>query len=649
MSKAAALLSAITDGLTPAYLVNPVLSGGTATNLTLVGAIGVVSGGASRILDITDASKRTAFDMTALTTGTTRTLIIPASDDTLVGLATTDSLTNKTLVAPVISTGLTASGSAANTFAASTGTFITSTGANSLSGAVTVTAATTPSLTTASGKTNSGFVSILGKTSGGMKLLPTDASGNLLIVTNAAVASADRTLTLPDPGGADSVTYNTLASSLASKTLVTPIMSTGLTATGSTDYDFSGASGAFLTSTGAVTLNGAVSVNAAVTPSITLQNGKTNTGFLTIKGKTSGGVKLIPADAMGNTLTVSVAAIATADRTLTLPDPGGADSLALVALAQTFTNKTLTTPTLTTPVIATGLSASGSAANTFAGSTGTFLTSSGANTLSGTTTVAANKNLLCAAGTTALDMSLGTGIFSSPTGANTLGGAVTVNAATTPSITLAAGSTNSGFLLVNGKTSGGLKLATTDASGFTLTVTNAAIGTADRTLTLPDPTGSDSVAYLALAQTFTNKTLTAPVLSGTLTGTYTLGGTPTFTSPTINTPTIVGGTSSSVRAITTITGDATATIATGVVALTKGSAAAIILAAPSSGQAGTEMTFVAGSVFAHVITATGLIDDGVTGGSKNTATLGAFIGACVTFVAYNLKWVVKSKTVCTIA
>ncbi len=38
----------------------------------------------------------------------------------------------------------------------------------------------------------------------------------------------------------------------------------------------------------------------------------------------------------------------------------------------------------------------------------------------------------------------------------------------------------------------------------------------------------DTFALLAATQTLTSKTLTAPVLSGTLTGTYTIGGTPTF-------------------------------------------------------------------------------------------------------------------------
>lgn len=41
----------------------------------------------------------------------------------------------------------------------------------------------------------------------------------------------------------------------------------------------------------------------------------------------------------------------------------------------------------------------------------------------------------------------------------------------------------------------------------TLTITSPEPATSSRTITLPDPGGSDSVAYLALAQTFTNKTI----------------------------------------------------------------------------------------------------------------------------------------------
>lgn len=47
-------------------------------------------------------------------------------------------------------------------------------------------------------------------------------------------------------------------------------------------------------------------------------------------------------------------------------------------------------------------------------------------------------------------------------------------------------------------------------------------------------TSNYSVVNTSQAQTISNKTLSAPVLSGTVTGTYTLGGTPTISSPTIS-------------------------------------------------------------------------------------------------------------------
>jgi hypothetical protein len=82
------------------------------------------------------------------------------------------------------------------------------------------------------------------------------------------------------------------------------------------------------------------------------------------------------------------------------------------------------------------------------------------------------------------------------------------------------------------------------------------------------------------------------------------------------------------------------TIGSGTVVFTKAGVLAATLAAPTAGQAGTRMTFISGTANAHTITATGLIDDGVTGGSKNLATFEAFVGASITLEAYNLKWVV---------
>jgi len=63
---------------------------------------------------------------------------------------------------------------------------------------------------------------------------------------------------------------------------------------------------------------------------------------------------------------------------------------------------------------------------------------------------------------------------------------------------------------------------------------------ADRSLTIPLLTGNDVLVTEAFIQTLTNKTIDAPILANTITGTYTLGGTPTITSPAISGPTLSG-------------------------------------------------------------------------------------------------------------
>ena len=100
---------------------------------------------------------------------------------------------------------------------------------------------------------------------------------------------------------------------------------------------------------------------------------------------------------------------------------------------------------------------------------------------------------------------------------------------------------------------------------------------------------------------------------------------------------------------TAMAANGAATIAAGTVIFTKAGVLAATLAAPTAGQAGTRMTFVAGTANAHTITATALLDDGVTGGSKTTATFAAFVGASLTLEAYNLKWVVVANNNVTIS
>lgn len=90
-------------------------------------------------------------------------------------------------------------------------------------------------------------------------------------------------------------------------------------------------------------------------------------------------------------------------------------------------------------------------------------------------------------------------------------------------------------------------------------------------------------------------------------------------------------------------------VAGGTAMLTKAGINAMTLAAPTVAQEGIVITVVSQTANAHTITATGLIDNGVTGGSKTTATFAAFAGAAITLMASNLKWAVVSSNVVTVS
>lgn len=119
-------------------------------------------------------------------------------------------------------------------------------------------------------------------------------------------------------------------------------------------------------------------------------------------------------------------------------------------------------------------------------------------------------------------------------------------------------------------------------------------------------------------------------------GTQTLTG-KTLTSPTING---AGGTEN----LLTYTGDGAITLTSQVALLTKGSAAAMTVAAPGTAGIGARITIVSGSNFAHVITFTGgTLGDGTTG-LNTTVTMTAFIGSSITVIANTAtQWVVESQ------
>ena len=134
--------------------------------------------------------------------------------------------------------------------------------------------------------------------------------------------------------------------------------------------------------------------------------------------------------------------------------------------------------------------------------------------------------------------------------------------------------------------------------------------------------GQHTLADIDTAQTFTNKTLTAPVL---------------------NAPVVV-------PPFTTISGDGAITIQSGTVYLTKGSAAAITLAAPGAAGIGVRITITSGSDFQHVVTFTGTTLQDGTVGANTTWTAAAVQGTSITVVGVTAtKWNVESFNLGVIA
>lgn len=106
-----------------------------------------------------------------------------------------------------------------------------------------------------------------------------------------------------------------------------------------------------------------------------------------------------------------------------------------------------------------------------------------------------------------------------------------------------------------------------------------------------------------------------------------------------------------VDTVTSYSADGAITVGQGIAVLSKSaSAGAYTLAAPVDvTDDGKTLILTSTTARAHVVTATGLIQDGVTGGAKNTATFAAFAGASITLMAIGAKWHVLSKNVVTVA
>lgn len=82
--------------------------------------------------------------------------------------------------------------------------------------------------------------------------------------------------------------------------------------------------------------------------------------------------------------------------------------------------------------------------------------------------------------------------------------------------------------------------------------------------------------------------------------------------------------------------------------LTKATAAAMTLGAPTIDQNGDILVITSQTAAAHTVTALTLFADAVTGSPHGTATFAAYKGASVTLMAANLLWNVIATTGVTI-
>lgn len=168
---------------------------------------------------------------------------------------------------------------------------------------------------------------------------------------------------------------------------------------------------------------------------------------------------------------------------------------------------------------------------------------------------------------------------------------------------------------------------------------------ADTDTSISAPTNNQIDIEIGGADDFriTADTLTA--LSGSTIATNTIAETTAASGVTIDGLLIKDGIAGTIQAIT---GDGAITIQQASVFLSKGSAAAITLAAPTTvTHDGFIVRVVAISAQAHVIT--GSVDGFNAKGASGTATFGGAKGDSITFVAYGGHWYTLDKVNVTVA
>ena len=370
----------------------------------------------------------------------------------LVTLDSTDTLTNKTLTAPVITTIVPASNQTL-TLPSTTGTLART--SDNVASATVLANARTIGGVSFDGSQN---IDLPGVNQAGTQ----DTSGNADTATKiASITNSD-------------IVQLTSTQTLTNKTLTSPVLDTGVSGTAIKDEDN-------MESDSNTHLATQQSIKAYVDNQLTAQD-------LDIEADSGGALSI---DLDSETLTIAGGTgIDTSGNTNTITIDIDSTVTTLTG-EQTLTNKTLTTPIITS-----------------ISNSGTISIPSGNDTLVGrdTTDTLTNKTLTNPVISTIVNSGNN---LTLPTTADTIVGRATTDTLTNKTLhnPVVTGTLNVTSSIV-------YEGATDNDFETTLTVTDP---TGDRTITLPDVSGT--VSLIGASETLTNKTLTSPVLNGTLSGT----------------------------------------------------------------------------------------------------------------------------------
>jgi len=264
-------------------------SGGTALTVTSTLPTATVSDTTFTVQNTTDNTKTFQFLASSITAGTLRIYTMPDASTTLVGIGVTQTLTNKTLTAPVIATIV------------NTGTLTLPTSTDTLVGRATTDTLTNKTLTAPviASIVNTGTLTLPTSTDTLVGRATTDTLTNKTL-TAPVIATIVNTGTLTLPTSTDTLVGRATTDTLTNKTLTSPAISGGTIDNASVGAT-TASTGAFttLSATGVATF----SAGTAALPAITT-TGDTNTGIFfpaaDTVGVSTGGSERLRVDSSGN-------------------------------------------------------------------------------------------------------------------------------------------------------------------------------------------------------------------------------------------------------------------------------------------------------------------------------------------------------------